>query len=567
MSNSQNFPGNHNNSNEDYESISLNSEKTSELDINEHIENSQNENEIYKISDLISNQGNSKSIKSTENHFHDLKNCIPNDLLKTIDGTSSPVNSTKGLTEVHIDKGNIHHDNIRKTNIRSNNNDINIIMFEEVKVDTSQNVLYQDYQSVKFSNEQFYPKQTISNTSTSYSNYYNNQQNNHQQLPFSKFYASNFPYNQQMISNFNPLCLSGSLNLCNRKTEEMARTRQQMNNTLLPTKSGSSNVVTYRNLLFNPFINNANNAMNENSNSNANVNFMYENNKQYNKDNCEGNFQDTFQNRTSNNYYNYTKSPQVNNVIHNLQNNQNTSPQIKNDFQNAKQNGSDFYSLFTPTNSSKEVDPKADPIETFNNIFTGKKGWFCSTCKNFNFESNIYYINNIERPKCNRCKKGKTHLEPVIVFDPIEIEKEKSQCQTVQISANANTSVNPMNSKERIPRKSCSSTLMTTHQLEKNDKQKNTFSERPGDWVCFACKNINFAWRKRCNMCPTIRKDSEKLDEGLIVVEESPYDCDSINNSNTHTNANANLNINMGMNIFQTCNQDIYNNSNGFSSG
>jgi len=65
---------------------------------------------------------------------------------------------------------------------------------------------------------------------------------------------------------------------------------------------------------------------------------------------------------------------------------------------------------------------------------------------------------------------------------------------------------------------------MNELQLDKTDKTKKVFSERPGDWQCFKCKNLNFAFRKRCNRCPTLKKESEELDEGLLTVEESPYD-------------------------------------------
>ncbi len=33
-------------------------------------------------------------------------------------------------------------------------------------------------------------------------------------------------------------------------------------------------------------------------------------------------------------------------------------------------------------------------------------------------------------------------------------------------------------------------------------------TERPNDWVCGMCNNINFHWRTECNRCKTTRNDS-----------------------------------------------------------
>ena len=35
---------------------------------------------------------------------------------------------------------------------------------------------------------------------------------------------------------------------------------------------------------------------------------------------------------------------------------------------------------------------------------------------------------------------------------------------------------------------------------EKKTKKRN-FVEREGDWTCFFCKNLNFSFRKKCNIC------------------------------------------------------------------
>jgi hypothetical protein len=80
-----------------------------------------------------------------------------------------------------------------------------------------------------------------------------------------------------------------------------------------------------------------------------------------------------------------------------------------------------------------------------------------------------------------------------------------------------------------------------------NDPDKNqlkkSFSERPGDWTCFKCKNLNFSFRKRCNRCPTLKKESEELAAGLITVEESPFDSEMFHNSDFDFDDNCHLYI------------------------
>jgi hypothetical protein len=45
---------------------------------------------------------------------------------------------------------------------------------------------------------------------------------------------------------------------------------------------------------------------------------------------------------------------------------------------------------------------------------------------------------------------------------------------------------------------------------EKKKKKKNKeFVEREGDWSCYRCKNINFAFRDKCNKCKMTKDESE----------------------------------------------------------
>ena len=45
---------------------------------------------------------------------------------------------------------------------------------------------------------------------------------------------------------------------------------------------------------------------------------------------------------------------------------------------------------------------------------------------------------------------------------------------------------------------------------KKKNKKNKEFVEREGDWSCYLCKNINFAFRKKCNKCQMSKEESEK---------------------------------------------------------
>ena len=59
-------------------------------------------------------------------------------------------------------------------------------------------------------------------------------------------------------------------------------------------------------------------------------------------------------------------------------------------------------------------------------------------------------------------------------------------------------------------------------------KSKKKFVERKGDWRCSKCKNINFAFRNKCNKCKLDKEESEKylneLNDKIINIEPSTID-------------------------------------------
>ena len=43
----------------------------------------------------------------------------------------------------------------------------------------------------------------------------------------------------------------------------------------------------------------------------------------------------------------------------------------------------------------------------------------------------------------------------------------------------------------------------------KKQRTKKFIEERPGDWICFYCQNLNFAFRNKCNRCGVLKEISE----------------------------------------------------------
>ena len=208
----------------------------------------------------------------------------------------------------------------------------------------------------------------------------------------------------------------------------------------------------------------------ENQSSNSNIS---------NEDSSNYNYQnELIQNETNTVYY-QNQNP-INQNISNLSiinfniNNQfniiNSLQNLSNQRFNSINNGINFIPLFI--NNSNNI----------NTEMNGKKGWICHFCNNFNYEN---------RTKCNRCRKNKSP----------KINKSK-----IYNNNNKNVNVNVENNNENKKNNSTSSFIVN------NDKKSQKhFSERIGDWICFSCKNLNFAFRKLCNRCQLPKETSESL--------------------------------------------------------
>ena len=64
----------------------------------------------------------------------------------------------------------------------------------------------------------------------------------------------------------------------------------------------------------------------------------------------------------------------------------------------------------------------------------------------------------------------------------------------------------------------------------KNDKKKKKFSEKKGDWTCYACKNVNFRFRDVCNRCKLSKEESDKKYDEVFKTLEKLYDINKENN-------------------------------------
>ena len=171
------------------------------------------------------------------------------------------------------------------------------------------------------------------------------------------------------------------------------------------------------------------NKITKKSSFNKNINFNYENNNYNNKENNIEYFHD-------NHFVVSEDEDKEENEKEIIKNN------IINNNNNIVLNSNEKEDKETKVN--KELKEEDYIFEKF-----GKRGWQCSKCNNFNFES---------RMKCNRCLELK---------DPKTLEEIKKELE------------------------------------EKNsgDKKKKPLIERKGDWQCPNCHNLNFAFRQQCNRC------------------------------------------------------------------
>ncbi len=171
------------------------------------------------------------------------------------------------------------------------------------------------------------------------------------------------------------------------------------------------------------------NKITKKSSFNKNINFNYENNNYNNNENNNEYFHDNHFVVSEDEDKEENEKEIINNNIINNNNNILINSNEKEDKE---------------IKVNKELKEEDYIFEKF-----GKRGWQCSKCNNFNFESRI---------KCNRCSELK---------DPKTLEEIKKE----------------------------------TEEKNSGDKKKKPLIERKGDWQCPNCHNLNFAFRQQCNRC------------------------------------------------------------------
>ena len=129
----------------------------------------------------------------------------------------------------------------------------------------------------------------------------------------------------------------------------------------------------------------------------------------------------------------------------------------------------------------------------------------------YNLINYIIFI-NIVRIKCNRCGRGNSNL-----FNP-----QNNNCFNVNNLFSTenvfNGDISPISYNNKkdysfspIP-KNCKAFYKEKGEKvnKKLNKNKKPFIERPGDWICAKCQNLNFAFRTNCNRCHLPKNEKQK---------------------------------------------------------
>ena len=206
-------------------------------------------------------------------------------------------------------------------------------------------------------------------------------------------------------------------------------------------------------------------------------------------------------NQSLNEIYFQKNQIQIENTLNN--NFQNSNINYENKIQNSK-NGNRENTMIMINNNipifSQNININKN-IEMF-----GKKGWICPFCNNFNYEN---------RTKCNRCK--------IVKYNKNHNKKRNIEIETIN------------------------------NQKKNNLLKQKQFSERLGDWICFKCQNLNFAFRIFCNRCQLSKEESYQYFNGFN--EKNKNIENMINNNNT-----TNLFINQKAIVVDVINKENNNN-------
>ena len=125
-------------------------------------------------------------------------------------------------------------------------------------------------------------------------------------------------------------------------------------------------------------------------------------------------------------------------------------------------------------------------------------------------------------------------LNPQYMPFPVLVHKGISTMTPVYGTSSTNTT---NNDKKLIPQFQLNT---STSGIER--KKHKPFMERPGDWVCAKCKNLNFAFRLTCNRCHLQKTESEKIGD---APQANTNKKNISNNANTNSNSTIQDNHNI----------------------
>ena len=151
---------------------------------------------------------------------------------------------------------------------------------------------------------------------------------------------------------------------------------------------------------------------------------------------------------------------------------------------------------------------QCSPVKSMNNYLKETKE------EPFKIETNYlleFYHDkkNEEENVLNSLKNSKNNFMRKINFS----EKENSNLNLVNNAVNVSKKFNEMCLNKDDMKNFFLKNSKGKSQKIKNGKNK--FLGREGDWKCFNCKNINFAFRKNCNRCNFFKEESQKKSENV----------------------------------------------------
>lgn len=493
--------------------------------------------------------------KTSDSRLNELKDFIPDDLFDRIEH-GSPIKSKRGknsskLIADYFLSDNIDHNNsFNDENLNSNNfkKRVNHSLFFNSDKENNMNSVNSMGQNLGNSN--YYSKELINypennNTHSFKNDHYNNK------LEFDNNFASaneerrslntfdNYRnFNEELASNNNNNSLKSDI----KKKVPLTKLGNYDNVTYIPK--------SYINRVQN------NNTLNTINNKNSNVGNNYANLNQlnYSKQMTGGITNNSILNNTNN--FNQFNQQNINNVNKNLMAANNIT---SNNFSNASQDNKSFMygkigwvcSMCKNFNYEKRVKcnrcGKAQMTPIAENI---KK-------ININNNNSMNFLNDNMRKQEEYLKNQSPQLElsmnyysPLLsqttmnespssnynnnlispnqdysvtpsLFNNVNNNNQFSsennqfntnpllfkQLQMQQIKNNNNNNITNNNKFKQV--------LDNNNSIQQNldslKKQKKPFVERPGDWVCIKCKNLNFSFRAVCNRCQLTKGDSDKL--------------------------------------------------------